>query len=1325
MPIAATLNGTFDGESTSGDLSGRGRLAFSSARWGSADLGQLETDVTLAGREVAFGLTARDLTLDATGSVVIDPGGALSLRAAWDPRDLAALAQRLDVKLPESSGGSAAMRVELSGVRDDTSSLRGRADISALDVSVAGQPIQLSRPGYIQYDGRTVQADNLEFAAGMSKMRLSGSLGDSSEAGLVLNLDGLLADLAFTRELWQSLFEGRTQLPPPSGSISLRVAATGSLEHPNLSASLRIASAEVPVTTRQNVTGIEIDAQYSDGLLAVNTGAAAFEGATLALTGRLPSDLFREKLPPRLQPFIVSSGGRARLSAKLLGITPSVAAPFVEPGALEDITGRIDASIDFEADDLNVERIHGSIVLDHAEIAVGGATFAQRVSTRVDVAGGRATVAAWEWGQGDDRITLAGGATLGEDPKLDLTATGALDLALMNLVLPGARVAGRADVNVRATGAASMPSVDGRVKVHEGETRIPNPRFVISGIEGTIAFAGDTLSLEKMTATVNGGDVVLAGTMHHRWFTGFEGKITLRGTGVPLDIAGVRGEADADLALTIDPRGPVLGGTVTLARSSYRESLAFAGGLFRREQRRVTGNGLDRGSPVARTRLDVHLVTKEDLLVDIQEAQLSIRFDLRVGGTVERPSLTGRATLGEGGLIYVGANRYHLVDQGSVDFSNPNRIEPELNLSAVTRVQGTEIRLGLEGTPAELQTTLTSDDPSLSRSDLVSLLVTGKTAAEAAEDGVMPGGDLLIGVLSSQLLGAAGRVVGLDTVRVERGEPDVRFDAGLVATETDPGARLTVGTNIGTDWEVVLSQSLEDSGGLTWIVSYAAWRALNVRVVSLDDGERLYGFQRDVSFGRVEETGKPVRVLAPTVSQVTIAGAGPDEAALRSLLKVGPGARFDLFRWQDDRERVERYYYERQQFEARVVTRRTLNPSAQTISLAYEIVPGSRGSIVVDGYTLSGSALRRIETAWTHAVVDGFLTEEAAAIARTELAREGFVRASVDAVVERREEEKQLHLRVTPGARAGRRTIEFSGNEQMTSERLRKALSDAGLDQEIWLDAVRVRETLQEVYREAGYREADIRVDDVDIVDDTATRPVRINEGRQFRLRGIPRVNGAHGLPVEAITEVAALSAGDVFTEARIDKARDDVDTAYRAKGFNAASVTIDAVEAPDSAEVDVTIEVDEGPQQRLGDIQTTGLHRVRPGIVDRALNLKVGEPIDLAAWNNARKRLYETGAFRSVDIEREVIRTADAPSGVRDGVMEQEVRAKVSVQEWPFMRLRYGVDVEDEPAPTTGSAAVSAESSDGRTFGLGVAADLGVRHLFGRTLSAGVAGRY
>ena len=63
---------------------------------------------------------------------------------------------------------------------------------------------------------------------------------------------------------------------------------------------------------------------------------------------------------------------------------------------------------------------------------------------------------------------------------------------------------------------------------------------------------------------------------------------------------------------------------------------------------------------------------------------------------------------------------------------------------------------------------------------------------------------------------------------------------------------------------------------------------------------------------------------------------------------------------------------------------------------------------------------------------------------------------------------------------------------------------------------------------------------------------------------------------------------------------------------------------------------MDEGPQQRVRDIAIAGLVRTRPELVRRALKLEAGEPVNLAEWATARQRLYETGVFRSVDIQPE-----------------------------------------------------------------------------------------
>ncbi|PYR47348.1 MAG: hypothetical protein DMF95_16615, partial [Acidobacteria bacterium] len=75
---------------------------------------------------------------------------------------------------------------------------------------------------------------------------------------------------------------------------------------------------------------------------------------------------------------------------------------------------------------------------------------------------------------------------------------------------------------------------------------------------------------------------------------------------------------------------------------------------------------------------------------------------------------------------------------------------------------------------------------------------------------------------------------------------------------------------------------------------------------------------------------------------------------------------------------------------------------------------------------------------------------------------------------------------------------------------------------------------------------------------------------------------------------------------------------------------------------------------------------------------------MNLSEWYRARRRLYETGAFRRVDIEPEPISPDDgtaeaAPYVAAPYVTEQPMRARVTLEEWVPVRLRYGLELNDQ----------------------------------------------
>lgn len=1328
LPVTAILSGQVDGEGAFANLSGRARVALADVTWGNAKPGAIEADLTAAGQRVSIDLRAPDLATTASADVGIGAATPVSVRGRFEPADLAALARRLGWSPPFPFAGSAAAGFAIAGRRDRLDALRIDADLERLTIDVDRQTVRLDPPARVEYDAAgALRVRNARLSIGGSRLAVDGSIGEPGSSGLDATLHGSVADFAFVQHFARPVVaDDHADLPEPTGTIDLRVHASGPLAAPVLSGTLRLDAGRIPLSNGASVIETAIAANYDLGTVVIEEVTAAFEGATLVASGRVPADFIRDRLPPGWRSLIPQTGAAARLTAKLSALTPRVAAPFVEAALLENIGGYFDASIDLTADRGALDRVEGSVVLTRADLSLSGVSFEQQAPTRLEVRDGRANIVAWDWGRDDNRVTLAGGIALGGARDVNITATGALDLALLNAFIRTGRTAGRADAKIRLGGTMSEPTVDGFVTFAQGELRMTNPRLIATDFAGTVTLDRDALTLQRLYATVNGGATEIAGVVHHRWFQPIDGQVTLRARNAALDLAGLRSEANADLRFTLEPRGPQLTGTITLLRGAYREPLSLTGGLL---QALRTSSTAAAGPPSAldALRLDVRVVTADELLVDNNYAKLAATADLRLIGTPAQPAIVGRAALAEGGLIFFGGRRYRLETEGSIDFVNTTTIEPDISLRAVTRVGETTITLALNGTPATLDAALTSDS-SYSEGELVSLLATGRATTDSAASGYSGGGAELIGLLSGELFGAAGRAVGLDTVRVEQGTSDVRFDAGLVATETDPGARLTFGKNIGRRAQVVFSQSLRDNGDLTWIVSYAPHSSIELRAVSLDNGDRLYGLRHDIVFGASSAPAAQTRQPQPRIAEIQIAGAGRDETVLRSKLTLEPGHRFSFFQWQDDRERLERFYQEHDRVEARVTTRRTFvdgGPAAGGVALVYEVRPGPRTGIAIAGASLSSSAVATMKRAWTSAVVDQFLIEEVEAIARGEMVDRGFVHASVSAVLEQGPEQRTLRVVVDPGAHSRHRDLVFAGNRLVPATRLHAVVAEQKLARAIWLEPERVRDALAAFYRSQGFLHVRFTIGPIATAGDGVTRQIDVDEGEPFRVRQI-NVEGAHVSSPDEIRGLITLAPGERFSEAAIEQARQAVARSYRARGFNALGLTLRTEAAPEGPEVDVTIAVDEGPQQRVRDVTVAGLVRTRPDRVTRALGIEHGAPVNLAEWANARRRLYGEGVFRSVDIQPEPMATLPAPEPALPGApVEQPVRVKVTLSEWPPLRLRYGLEVDDQQHSATDEGALAPESTSGRMFGLSLAGDIGARNLFGNAIAVGVAGRY
>jgi outer membrane protein assembly complex protein YaeT len=859
------------------------------------------------------------------------------------------------------------------------------------------------------------------------------------------------------------------------------------------------------------------------------------------------------------------------------------------------------------------------------------------------------------------------------------------------------------------TGLADEPLVDGRMTIENGGLVLRRPRFAVTDLQGTVTFARDALRLGEITANANGGTLRIGGGIQYPKFTLSGGSISITGRGLALEVPDdLRSEIDADLQLNVSNTSPTITGSVTLLRGSYRKPVSLTAQLLNTNTPPAVPTAQAGPDWFNRVLLNVDVKTAEGVVVDNNYARLDMSANLRIVGTLNEPVPTGRVAIEEGGDVFLSGRTYDVV-RGTVNFTNTRKFEPTLDLALQTRVQRYDITLEVSGTPETLSANLRS--PGVSQAELVSLLLTGQrgdTTAIANTD--IARGQLLM-LLSGELLGFAGRAVGLDTVQVSQGLGAAASDFDLLATDTDPSARLTVGKNLSRNVEVLFSQALSGTGDITWIAIYRPIQSVEVRGATQDDGSRSYEFRHEFSFGgsgspspRLEAAERSVEL----VTEVRVGGSpGYPVEDIRRQLHLKTGERFDFYRWQQDRDRLQRFYHEREFLEARIAARRSAAPAGQSgVALEYDIERGPQTKLTIDGHPLPRNLVERMEDAWVWAVFDDFLVDDLAAMVKESLTGDGYLRADVQALVVSEPDAalKEIAVRIAPGTRFTDRRIVFSGQQALSASTLDTLIRTRAPGASSWQDPSVLQAAVEQQYRLRGYLDASAKVQPPVFNGRSAELPVQISEGRQYTVARLD-VQGTQARSRDQIAAAFGVEAGSPYQPAALEPSRRAVEADYLRDGYNNVRVTVTPAIDAARGSVDLVLVVDEGVQQVLAGLDVKGADITRRGVIDRALDVEIGQPVNQAEFLRAETRLYDTSAFRTADI-------ALVPFETDQSGRVERVRAEVTLRELAPYRLRYGFRVNDTITPVEFD----------RELRPALVVDFLRRNLFGQAISAGAA---
>ena len=398
------------------------------------------------------------------------------------------------------------------------------------------------------------------------------------------------------------------------------------------------------------------------------------------------------------------------------------------------------------------------------------------------------------------------------DGPLSVHARGdSVDLAIVEALTPGVReVRGALSTNVNVSGTWDSPRLSGAVEIRDGAMTIPGLGVRFGGVRGRATFRGDSLVLDDVALSGGGGTLAIGGSVRLEELA--RPVLNLRFRANDFGAIDVRNFLTLNATGALQLEGPFFRSTLTGNLTANSGVLYFADLVSKRI--------IDLEDPTIADLVDTTLIRREALGAKFQNRFLdsltitnlgvdigtdvwlrSAEANIQLAGQVQlsktrqayTPSGVLEAVRGDYTLKIGPVTRDFAVERGTVRYFGD--LNAGLDIRArhdVRAVRGEEIPVVavITGTLYAPKVTLESTfNPPISQTDLVSYVVTGYPANEAARLGFGNVVETSLSYFSSELERALIQDMGVPIDLLEI-RPGVARGTGNTLTQVAAGWQL-------------------------------------------------------------------------------------------------------------------------------------------------------------------------------------------------------------------------------------------------------------------------------------------------------------------------------------------------------------------------------------------------------------------------------------------------------------------------------------------------------------------------------------------------------
>ncbi|HXA85554.1 MAG TPA: translocation/assembly module TamB domain-containing protein [Candidatus Dormibacteraeota bacterium] len=565
-----------------------------------------------------------------------------------------------------------------------------------------------------------------------------------------------------------------------AGGVNLNVSGKGTVKDPQLQATIEVPQLQMQ---KQTVQGLKFQTTVQNHV------------ATIALDSEVAKVFIKARGTVGIDtPYMAD----VHLDSGKINFQPLVA--LYAPEQAADLSGQTELHVTLRGPLADKNRLEAHLEIPNLDLHYKQFQLAAVKTIRVDYQNGTATL---------QPASIRGtGTSIEAQAVVPVTTTNAasflvqgnVDLGIAQLFVPDLTSSGQLQFDLDSKRYGGGTNLNGHIKVVNANLHTADSPVGLDDANGVINVTQTRLEIASFEGQMGGGTINATGAVVYRPAIQFHLGLAANNIRVRYP-EGVRAILASNLALTGNTEESQLSGQVKIQRVSFTPDFDLS--TFASQ---FSGEASDSGTPGAFTQgMKLNIAVQSTGQVNLASSQVSLRGDanLRVVGTASDPVILGRTNL-TGGEFFLAGSRYQ-IEHGMIDFLNPVRTEPVLNIQVKTRIDQYNITLALSGPVERLQTTYTSD-PALPPVDIINLLASGRTVESAAAN-PSPSPTSALGAQSLLASGISGQVSG--RIAKFAGVSQLQVDPGLgTGTGQNPGARVAIQQRVTSDLLVTFASDI-------------------------------------------------------------------------------------------------------------------------------------------------------------------------------------------------------------------------------------------------------------------------------------------------------------------------------------------------------------------------------------------------------------------------------------------------------------------------------------------------------------------------------------